>query len=76
VGFYKTLGCHVGVDSTNAEDFEFSADSFATTIAAITDYRDGPVFEGTKRAPTLYFYEASPVPMTIRSVKATVEVEL
>jgi len=76
IDFYKTLGCHVGVDSTNAEDFEFSADSFATTIAAITDYRDGPVFEGTKRAPTLYFYESSPVPMTIRSVKATVEVEL
>ena len=76
IDFYKTLGCHVGVDSTNAEDFEFSTDSFATTIAAITDYKDGPVFEGTKRAPTLYFYESSPVPMTIRSVKATVEVEL
>jgi len=61
--------------SANTEDFLFSTDSFATTIDAVTGYKDGPAFWGTERAPTLYFTESGPVPMTIRSVNTKVEVE-
>lgn len=75
IDFYETLGCHIGVDSSNLEDFLFSEDSFATTIDVVTDYREGPTFWGMKRAPTLYFMEADPVPLTIRSVMTQVEVE-
>jgi len=75
IDFLDTLGCSVGVESTKTEDFLFSTDSFATTIDAVTGYKDGPAFWGTERAPTLYFTESGPVPMTIRSVNTKVEVE-
>lgn len=75
VDFYETLGCHIGVDASNLEDFIFSKNNFATTIDVVTDYREGPIYWGTKRSPTLYFTESDPVPLTIRSVMSLVEVE-
>ncbi len=75
VDFYKTLGCHVGVDGTNNEDWLFSDDEFATTLDVVTEIKDAPEFEGTERAPTLHFSETDPIPLTIRGVKTKIEVE-
>ena len=74
VDFYKTHGCSVGVAADKVEDFEFGM-STTETVDIVTDYREGPTYWGTKRAPTLYFTETEPGPMTIRSVNAKVEVE-
>ena len=76
IDFFETLGCNVGVDGSSTQSFEFSQDDFATTLDVVTAYKDGPVFWGTKRAPTLYFDESDPIPMTIRSINTKVEVEI
>ncbi|NIP50913.1 MAG: hypothetical protein GWN76_13080, partial [candidate division Zixibacteria bacterium] len=46
VKFYKSLGCHVGPDSSNLVDWEFSPDSFATTLDVVTDFKVAPFVWG------------------------------
>uniref|UniRef100_A0A6M3KBH5 Putative tail protein n=2 Tax=viral metagenome TaxID=1070528 RepID=A0A6M3KBH5_9ZZZZ len=72
INFYKTLGCSIGPDADNLVAFKFSQDSFATTIDAVTGYKPAPYIWGTKRAPTLYFSESGPVPMTIREINTKI----
>jgi hypothetical protein len=75
VDFYETMGAHVGVDMTNSSDWLFSEDSFATPIAPYTGFK-GPaaLARGTTRDPSIYIYEWDPIPMTIRSITADMEV--
>jgi len=74
VKFYKSLGCHVGYNSSNLVDLEFSSDDFATTLDVITDYMVGPFVWGLDRTPTIYFSEADPIPMTLEAIHAKVQV--
>jgi hypothetical protein len=74
VKFYKSLGCHIGPDSSNLVDFEFSGDDFATTLDVVTDYMVSPFVWGIERAPTIYFSEADPIPMTIEAVHSNMQV--
>ena len=75
VDFYKTLGCHIGVESSKTEDWDFGVSS-TTTVDVVTDIKDAPTYWGTKRPPTLYFTESDPVPLTIRSTRIHVEAEV
>jgi len=74
IKFFRSLGAHVGYNSSNLTDLKFSSDSFATTLDVVTDYKVGPFAWGLRRAPTIYFSEADPIPMTIESIHLGAEV--
>ncbi|MFH0826092.1 MAG: hypothetical protein V2B18_25355, partial [Pseudomonadota bacterium] len=78
VDFIETMGAHVGADMENSSDWTFSDDDFATSMQPFTGYKPQMGYTrfsgGTGRTPVVYIYEWDPVPMTIRSITANLEV--
>jgi hypothetical protein len=74
--FYETLGAHVGRSSSYNSDLLFSDDDFATTIDPITEIKHIVYPSSPTRKPIVYVTESSPVPLTIRSISADVEVQV
>jgi hypothetical protein len=74
VKFFRSLGCHVGYDADNIVDWEFSSDSFASTLDVVTEYKVSPYVWGLKRAPTIYITETDPIPLTLEAIHSKVNV--
>jgi hypothetical protein len=78
VDVHESLGFHIGSDSSNLSDVEFSTDSFATTIDVYTglkpSYNYMPFMHGWSREPIVYVSEADPVPLTVRGLSVQMEV--
>jgi hypothetical protein len=80
IDFFETMGAHVGSDADHASDWTFSVDDFATAITPYTGYKPptgySPFMRGMNRQPVVYVYEYDPIPMTIRSITANMEVTI
>ncbi len=74
VDFYESLGCHIGADTTNAVDWEFSDDSFATTLDVVSEIKAAPYVWGSDRPVTIVMYESDPSPLCFRALHAKVSV--
>jgi len=78
VDFFETMGAHVGSDIDHASDWTFSIDDFNTAIDPYTGYKPpmgySPFVRGMSRQPVVYIWEWDPIPMTIRSITANLEV--
>jgi hypothetical protein len=78
IDFIESMGAHVGADMTYSADWHFSDDDFATSIAPYTGYKPtmgyAGFLRGMTRQPVVYVWEWDPIPMTIRSITANLEV--
>ena len=75
VDFYESLGCHIGIDTTNAVDWEFSDDSFATTLDVVSEIKVAPDLWGSNRQLTIVLFESDPSPLCFRGLFPKVRVE-
>lgn len=76
IDYYETLGMNVGFDSSNKTAIQFTEDSWATTLDAVTDTVPITFPRGVSRDMTIYIDVNDPVPMCLRGINADLLVTL
>jgi len=77
VDFLESMGANVGSNMDYSSNWLFSENEFATAIPPYTGYK-GPTghLRGMTKEPTIYLWLWEPIPMTIRSITADMEVTI
>jgi hypothetical protein len=77
IDFYESMGAHVGANMDYSADWLFSDDEFATAIPPFSGFKGpAPFLRGPDQEPEVYIWEWDPIPMTIRSIGADMEVTI
>jgi hypothetical protein len=73
--FHETMGCHLGVSIDKSSDLQFSEDNFATKIQPYTGPKIVSFPRGITREPILYLWEWCPVPLSVRALYPTANID-